>query len=96
MSRAACLKSTLQVGAVAGFARSTHIPSFFVAFIVTPFASNASELVSSLKFAMAKKRRNISLTFCQARALTCAMCAHPRASSSPHRPHPRRCTARSR
>jgi hypothetical protein len=32
---------------------------------VTPFASNASELVSSLKFASGKRRKNISLTFSQ-------------------------------
>lgn len=53
------------VGAVAGFATATEIPSFFVAFVVTPLASNASELVSSLKFAMGKRQKNISLTFCQ-------------------------------
>lgn len=46
-------------------AQASKIPPFFVAFCVTPFASNASELVSSLKFAAAKRRKNISLTFSQ-------------------------------
>jgi len=32
------------VDAVNGFSRASHIPAFFVAFIVTPFASNASEV----------------------------------------------------
>ena len=36
--------------------QASGIPPFFVAFCVTPFASNASELVSSLKFAAAKRR----------------------------------------
>lgn len=53
------------VGTVTGFATASHIPSFFVAFVVTPLASNASELVSSLRFAMKKKKKNISLTFSQ-------------------------------
>ena len=45
----------------------SHIPPFFVAFCVTPLASNASELVSSLYFASRKHMKNISLTFCQVR-----------------------------
>ena len=54
-----------QVDAVAAFSSASNIPAFFVSFVVTPFASNASELVSSLGFAKAKKIKNISLTFCQ-------------------------------
>eukprot|EP00898_Chlorokybus_atmophyticus_P003058 jgi/Chlat1/3753/Chrsp259S00287 len=41
------------------------IPSFFVAFVVTPLASNASEVISSLVFASKRRRRNISLTYSQ-------------------------------
>ena len=44
-----------QVDAVSGFSKASGIPAFFVSFIVTPFASNASELVTSLQFAMKKK-----------------------------------------
>lgn len=40
---------------------------FFVGFVLTPLASNASEFVSSLKFAARKRRKNISLTFSQVR-----------------------------
>ena len=47
--------------------QASHIPPFFVAFCVTPLASNASELVSSLYFASRKRMKNISLTFCQVR-----------------------------
>ena len=41
------------------------IPSFYVSFIVTPFCSNASELVSSLIFASKKTRDNATMTFSQ-------------------------------
>lgn len=51
--------------------QASHIPAFFVAFCVTPFASNASELVSSLRFAMRKRKKNISLTYSQVWALAC-------------------------
>mmetsp|Transcript_21100 Transcript_21100/g.46287 ORF Transcript_21100/g.46287 Transcript_21100/m.46287 type:complete len:325 (+) Transcript_21100:112-1086(+) len=53
------------VDAVSAFAKATSLPPFFVSFIITPFASNASELVSSLTFAAKKKKRNISLTYSQ-------------------------------
>ena len=45
--------------------QASHIPAFYVAFVVTPYASNASELVSSLIFASRKHKKNISLTFSQ-------------------------------
>lgn len=48
--------------------QASGIPSFYVAFCALPFASNASELVSSLLFASRKQRKNISLTFSQVRA----------------------------
>lgn len=48
--------------------QASGIPAFYVAFCVTPFASNASELVSSLIFASRKQKKNISLTFSQVRA----------------------------
>lgn len=57
------------VETVSGFATASKIPKFFVAFVVTPLASNASELVSSLRFAMRKKKKNISLTFSQVTAV---------------------------
>jgi len=45
--------------------QASKIPAFYVAFVVTPYASNASELVSSLIFASRKHKKNISLTFSQ-------------------------------
>eukprot|EP00897_Mesotaenium_endlicherianum_P006335 jgi/Mesen1/572/ME000107S10807 len=53
------------VDAIGGFSAATGIPPFFVAFVVTPLASNASELVSSILFARKKRKRNISLTMSQ-------------------------------
>ena len=53
------------VEAVGGLSTATGIPSFYISFVVTPLASNASELLSSLQFARKKKRENISLTFSQ-------------------------------
>jgi Ca2+/H+ antiporter len=53
------------VDAVSNFSKASGVPAFFVSFVVTPFASNASELVSSLQFAMKKKVKNISLTYSQ-------------------------------
>lgn len=45
--------------------QTSGVPPFFVAFLLTPLASNASELLSSLKFAASKRRRSASLTFAQ-------------------------------
>ncbi|KAG0600784.1 hypothetical protein M758_11G060700 [Ceratodon purpureus] len=53
------------VDSIGNFSAASHIPPFFVAFVVTPFASNASELVSSIIFAKRRRKRNISLTFSQ-------------------------------
>ena len=39
--------------------------AFYLSFVITPFCSNASELVSSLIFASKKKKVNSSLTFSQ-------------------------------
>ncbi|XP_057312631.1 uncharacterized protein LOC130654118 [Hydractinia symbiolongicarpus] len=41
------------------------IPPFYVSFVVTPFCSNASELVSSLIFASKKTRETATMTFSQ-------------------------------
>ena len=54
------------VGAVSSLSKAMGLPSpFFASFVLTPFASNASELVSSLYFASKKRRKNISLTYSQ-------------------------------
>lgn len=53
------------VGSIGGFSKVSGIPPFFVAFVVTPFASNASELLSSFIFAKGRRKKNISLTFSQ-------------------------------
>jgi len=53
------------VDSITVFSRQSQIPPFFVSFVVTPFASNASELVSSLLIASKKQSKKISLTFAQ-------------------------------
>ena len=41
------------------------IPPFYISFVLTPFCSNASELVASLAFASRKKIANTSMTYSQ-------------------------------
>lgn len=53
------------VTAVSNASRVLSLPPFFVAFVVLPFASNSSELISSFIFASKKTQKNISLTFSQ-------------------------------
>ncbi|MED6121868.1 hypothetical protein PIB30_034101 [Stylosanthes scabra] len=50
------------VDAVDNFSASTSIPSFFVSFVMLPFASS-SEIVSALIFSSRKKIRTASLTY---------------------------------
>jgi len=53
------------VDVIGDFAVSIKVKPFFVSFLITPFCSNASELISSLIFAAKKKKTNASLTFSQ-------------------------------
>ena len=57
------------VSAVSSLSKAAGLPSpFFASFVLTPFASNASELLSSLYFAAKKRKKNISLTYSQVRS----------------------------
>jgi len=47
------------------FGVTIGVPAFFVSFLVTPFCSNASEVISSLIFLSRKKRVNASLSYSQ-------------------------------
>jgi len=53
------------VDSISNFSKVSGISPFFVSFVVTPFASNASEFVSSLVQAAKKKKTNITLTMSQ-------------------------------
>lgn len=53
------------VDVISMFGKTIGILPFFVSFIITPFCSNASELISSLIFASKKKVENASLTYSQ-------------------------------
>eukprot|EP01125_Pyxidicula_operculata_P016307 TRINITY_DN5592_c0_g1_i2.p1 TRINITY_DN5592_c0_g1~~TRINITY_DN5592_c0_g1_i2.p1 ORF type:complete len:534 (+),score=118.79 TRINITY_DN5592_c0_g1_i2:18-1619(+) len=51
------------VKSITSFSEGVGLEPFYVSFVVAPFATNASELIASLLFAMKKKKKNISLTF---------------------------------
>ncbi|XP_068652674.1 sodium/calcium exchanger NCL1-like [Aristolochia californica] len=51
------------VDAVIEFSQATSIPSFYVSFIAMPLATNFSEAVTAIKFAMLKKQKSTSLAF---------------------------------
>lgn len=53
------------VNALGDLATATGIPPFTLSFFLAPLASNASELVSSLRFAAGRKKERISATFAQ-------------------------------
>ncbi|KAH7332219.1 hypothetical protein KP509_20G076100 [Ceratopteris richardii] len=53
------------VDAVNDFSTASYIPSFFISFVLLPFASNSNEAVSSILFAARKKKKNMSLTYSQ-------------------------------
>eukprot|EP01132_Coremiostelium_polycephalum_P004733 gene4733-5908_t len=51
------------VDVITDFGTKINVNLFFVSFILTPFCSNASELISSLIFASKKRKQNTSLTY---------------------------------
>jgi Ca2+/Na+ antiporter len=51
------------VEALSHLAEDLNVNPFFIAFALTPLASNASEVLSSLSFVGRKRRRNASLAF---------------------------------
>lgn len=53
------------VDAIEGFSTVSGVPSFFVSFVATPFATNFSEAVSSFMFASKKRKQHLSLAFSQ-------------------------------
>ncbi|CAM6121691.1 unnamed protein product [Calypogeia fissa] len=61
----AALFADPMVDSIGGFSKASGVQPFFVAFVVTLFASNVSELVSSFFFAKGRRKKNISLTFSQ-------------------------------
>eukprot|EP00727_Mastigamoeba_balamuthi_P003538 m51a1_g13181 putative ca2+:cation antiporter family (457) ;mRNA; f:6-2477 len=49
------------VSAIDNLSRSMSVPNFYVSFLVTPFASNASELIASIYFCSKKTSKNVSM-----------------------------------
>ena len=58
-----CIFSDPMVSVIGQFSKTIDVSSFFVSFIVTPIASNASEIYSSLLFASKKTKEGISMSF---------------------------------
>lgn len=59
------LFSDPMVNVITELGRLWNIPVFYISFVLTPFCSNASELVASLAFAAKKKVANTSMTYSQ-------------------------------
>jgi len=59
------------VDVITDFGEKIHIGAFFVAFLITPYCSNASELISSLIFAAKKTKDTSSMTFSQLYGAAC-------------------------
>ena len=53
------------VDAIVNFSSASGIPAFYISFVVTPLASNSSELVSSFIFASKKRVKNNSVVYSQ-------------------------------
>ncbi|XP_024543095.1 sodium/calcium exchanger NCL2 [Selaginella moellendorffii] len=61
----ACIFAAPLVDTIDDFSRASHIPAFFVSFVVTPIATSSSEVISSITFASKKQKRGISVTYSQ-------------------------------
>jgi Ca2+/Na+ antiporter len=57
------LFSSPMVDVITKFSGQVSIPPFYTSFVITPFVSNASEVIASIIFASKKRKKNISLTF---------------------------------
>jgi len=53
------------VDVLSGFAAKVKINPFYISFLITPYCSNASEMISSLIFASKKRKENASVTYSQ-------------------------------
>ena len=58
-----CIFSDPMVSVIGVFSDTINVSSFYVSFVVTPIASNAAEIYSSLVFAKKKTQEGISMGF---------------------------------
>ncbi len=56
------LFSDPMVDVLAELGNRIHVPPFYVAFVLAPVASNASELIASIKYAMKKTKKTITIS----------------------------------
>jgi len=59
------------VGVIADFSTQVSIKPFFVSFLITPYCSNASEMIAALMFASKKRKENTSMTYSQLYGAVC-------------------------
>lgn len=59
------------VGALDKFGQLTGIGSFFVAFVLAPLASNASEILAAYEFAKKKTQKHITIALSQLQGAAC-------------------------
>lgn len=55
--------SSPMVDVISKFSQQIGISAFYTSFVVTPFVSNASEVIAAIIFASRKRKKNISLTY---------------------------------
>ncbi|KNA06771.1 hypothetical protein SOVF_177950 [Spinacia oleracea] len=53
------------VDSVHSFSEATNIPPFFISFVFLPLITNSKGAVSVISFASSKKRKSVSLAFCE-------------------------------
>uniref|UniRef100_A0A6B2L1M2 Sodium/calcium exchanger membrane region domain-containing protein n=1 Tax=Arcella intermedia TaxID=1963864 RepID=A0A6B2L1M2_9EUKA len=53
------------VDVITEFGLFINVPAFYVSFVITPFCSNASELIASIIFATKKTKKSSSMTYSQ-------------------------------
>merc|ERR1719277_1779475 len=49
----------------------THVPAFYVAFLLAPLASNASEMIASYAYAQKRTQKSITISFSQLLGAAC-------------------------
>merc|ERR1711991_803787 len=59
------------------FGARTHIPAFYISFVLAPLASNASELIAAYNYALKKTKKTITIslsTLCGAAYMNNSFC----------------------
>merc|ERR1711916_283735 len=71
------LFSDPMVDVLSEFGARTHIPAFYISFVLAPLASNASELIAAYNYALKKTKKTITIslsTLCGAACMNNSFC----------------------